>query len=291
MQRIPMRDTPSLACRGGRAIAPLAAVILLAGSPAHAADGVTELNQTCAVQTGCLAGDAPGFPVTIAAPGNFVLTSDLDVRVAPVPANTTAIELTTGLIGTTVDLNGFSIVGAASCSFTPPCTNTGTGAGISGSASVRNGTIRAMGSDGILVSGGTVENVRAVGNGGRGIRVTFGSVRDSVAAINGGDGISVTDGTVADSVSLQNQGAGVSLTRASGENLTLRINQGVEASLISSRLGHSLLSANGSPELSCSECGLTSNVFVGCDGAACFGPGAAVQLPAGSNLCGNAICP
>ncbi|MEZ4282208.1 MAG: hypothetical protein R3F21_21605 [Myxococcota bacterium] len=83
-----------------------------------------------------------------------------------------------------------------------------------------------MGSDGILVSGGTVET-SGRSNGGAGSGVTFGSAADSVAAINGGDGISVTDGKSSPRCPLQNQGAGVSLTRASGENL-ICINQGVE---------------------------------------------------------------
>ena len=40
-----------------------------------ATDGAVELNQTCAVQTGCLADDAAGFPVTIATPGSYRLTA------------------------------------------------------------------------------------------------------------------------------------------------------------------------------------------------------------------------
>jgi hypothetical protein len=37
--------------------------------PALAVDGVLEINQTCAEQTGCFTGDAAGFPVTISASG------------------------------------------------------------------------------------------------------------------------------------------------------------------------------------------------------------------------------
>ena len=39
--------------------------LALMASPALAVDGVLEINQTCAVLTGCFAGDIPGFPVTI----------------------------------------------------------------------------------------------------------------------------------------------------------------------------------------------------------------------------------
>ena len=45
---------------------------------AHAADGVLEINQICALHTGCFAGDAAGFPVTIGKSGSYVLTGDLD---------------------------------------------------------------------------------------------------------------------------------------------------------------------------------------------------------------------
>ena len=53
-------------------------------APALASDGVIEINQTCAVQTGCIdnsggIGDTPGFPVTIEIPGSYVLTSNLVV--------------------------------------------------------------------------------------------------------------------------------------------------------------------------------------------------------------------
>jgi hypothetical protein len=42
-------------------------LLLLFATPALAVDGVLEINQTCAVQTGCFAGDTAGFPVTIGA--------------------------------------------------------------------------------------------------------------------------------------------------------------------------------------------------------------------------------
>ncbi len=40
-------------------------LILALAGPALAVDGVAEINQTCAVQTGCFGGDAAGYPVTI----------------------------------------------------------------------------------------------------------------------------------------------------------------------------------------------------------------------------------
>jgi hypothetical protein len=44
-------------------------LLLLFATPALAVDGVLEINQTCAVQTGCFSGDTAGFPVTISASG------------------------------------------------------------------------------------------------------------------------------------------------------------------------------------------------------------------------------
>ena len=42
---------------------------LLAAGPVRAGDGVLEISQTCAIETGCFTGDTPGFPVTIASAG------------------------------------------------------------------------------------------------------------------------------------------------------------------------------------------------------------------------------
>ena len=48
-----MRSTPTLL------------TFLLLATPARAGDGALEINQTCAVNTGCFARDTAGFPVTI----------------------------------------------------------------------------------------------------------------------------------------------------------------------------------------------------------------------------------
>lgn len=86
---------------------PLACALLLGvlSAPAAAVDGVLEINQTCAVQTGCFAGDAPGFPVTITARGSYRLTSALSTT-------GTAVEVTNDLV--TLDLNGFYLSGNGS---------------------------------------------------------------------------------------------------------------------------------------------------------------------------------
>jgi hypothetical protein len=59
----------------------LVCLAVLAAPVARAGDGVIEISQSCALAvSGCFAGDAPGFPITItaAAPArSFRLTSDL----------------------------------------------------------------------------------------------------------------------------------------------------------------------------------------------------------------------
>ncbi len=101
-------------------------------------------------------------PAGSAEPRSFVLTSNLDVRVDaagnPVAnaQNVTAIVISAENV--TVDLNGFAILGPTVCIRTPIgtpvsiCSPTGIGIGISctaGAATLRNGTIRGMGNDGI----------------------------------------------------------------------------------------------------------------------------------------------
>ncbi len=44
--------------------------LLAISGPAHAVDGVLEINQACAVNAGCFAGDTAGFPVTITGAGS-----------------------------------------------------------------------------------------------------------------------------------------------------------------------------------------------------------------------------
>ncbi len=106
---------------------PLAALVVgasLAAPGAMGSDGVLEINRSCAVQTGCFPGDAPGFPVTLtaAAPARSVrLTGDLTV----VTGADTAIDVSVN--GATIDLGGFRIVAPAVCSGVPvtSCTNSG----------------------------------------------------------------------------------------------------------------------------------------------------------------------
>lgn len=174
-------------------------LLVFVALPVLAADGRLEINQACAVQTGCFAGDAPGFPVTITTPGSYVLTGSLSVP----DANTTAIDLTDTADGTSIDLNGFRIQGVTTCFvLEETCTPFGTGVGIRaapGTEQVRvlNGTVAGMGSHGVLLQNrDLVQGVVATGNAGVGIEVgPRSSVLDSQAIGNGGAGIRVDENT------------------------------------------------------------------------------------------------
>lgn len=186
--------------RGAFVAAVGTSVIAAMPSEVRAGEGVIELNQTCAVQTGCFSEDAPGFPITIdsGAPRNFQLASDLVVP----NQNTTAISVS--IDDVTIDLAGFTIRGPAVCSGPlGGCTpSTGSGSGIRRlftsvrSTTVMNGNVVGMGEIGLLLGDeAVVVGVRARFNRGTGIWVGDGSaVTDSFAYLNGATGIQQTGG-------------------------------------------------------------------------------------------------
>lgn len=197
---------------------PMLLIALAAPVVTHATDGVVEINQACALAGSCFAGDAPLFPVTInGSPGqSYRLTSNLQVP----DQNTTAILVTQ--VGVSIDLNGFSILGPVTCTFTQyaTCAPAGIGYGVDASTSTRvgNGRIQGMGADGIRLSfDGVVEDVRVLNSGLAGITTGPGStVRRSVASANGGPGISVAlRGVVVESVTDNNGGEGIVLGQGS----------------------------------------------------------------------------
>ncbi len=146
-------------------------LLLMLATPALAVDGVLEINQTCAVQTGCFSGDTKGWPVTIngTAGKSYRLTSSLYVP----DRNTTAITITRQ--NTSVDLNGFEI-GLFACQGFSCLPLAGTGDGVSApgvrGVSIRNGSITATGRWGVdLGDEAEVSNLRVRWNGAGGIRV------------------------------------------------------------------------------------------------------------------------
>jgi hypothetical protein len=211
--------------------------------PAYAVDGVIEINQA-RVKAG-----GGHFPFMITQPGSYRLTSNLDVtetaaRMTGVAAeNTTAIQVTADNV--TIDLNGFMIIGPTVCTgfgSSISCTPTGSGIGIDAhgflsNAAVMNGTVRGMGSDGVVLSfkDSQAEKIRALSNGGNGILgasvatgctadqnggggigAAAGVVANCTADNNGGIGIGAGNGTVANCTALGNGGVGISSTVATG---------------------------------------------------------------------------
>lgn len=266
-----------------RRLAGAAAIVVALAAPAHAVDGVIEINQARALAGGVTAGDEPGFPVTISQPGSYRLTGSLTVP----DANTTAIVITESFV--TVDLNGFSIVGPVVCSGTPTtCTGAGTGLGIDAqveSVAVVNGIVRGLGSTGIrLGSTSRVERVHATGNGGSGISVNTGIVRDGIASRNGATGIVAgAESSVTGNIASRNVGLGMFVggrstvignTAASNGSYGLQFDAfGAGGFEVGGGYGNNVLVLN-------SGSGNNNNLAV---------IGGPKQI--GPNVCGSALCP
>jgi parallel beta-helix repeat protein len=214
----------------------LALFFLTLATPALAVDGVLEINQTCAVQTGCFAGDTAGFPVTIDGSGgrSYRLTSDLIVP----NENTDGILFSTSDIG--IDLNNFAIIGAGCVGSVTNCTPTsGTGSGIERNSalnrgvSVKNGSITGMGRFGVFIgdqghitnisvrwnredgintsSGSTISGNTAYQNGRHGINAfTAATISGNTVSLNGDHGITaISSSTVSGNTANQNGGHGI----------------------------------------------------------------------------------
>ena len=189
--------------------------VLLSPGLAAAVDGVREINQTCALQTGCFPGDAAGFPVTLSAAGSYRLTGNLSFSATLGPPSSDFIEITGDRV--TLDLNGFE----TRCSFPltgNPC-GRGSVAGIEVTGTgvrIENGFISGMPSSGISAFGSdvTIERIHALDNGGRGIFLSGrnGVVRGCTSASNAGAGIfnggnTATEGTLTEGNVVRDNGA------------------------------------------------------------------------------------
>ena len=167
---------------------------LLLATPALAVDGVIEINQSRADAGGVTAGDTAGFPVTIGAAGSYRLSGNLQLFDADVDA----IQVTAADV--TIDLNGFSIIGPATCTGIPPATVTctpqnSTASGIDATSipglTVRDGAIRGM-PNGAIVCGRRchIQRVTASANGHSGFELNGGGIVErSTAAGNADVGI------------------------------------------------------------------------------------------------------
>jgi parallel beta-helix repeat protein len=176
---------------------PILALLLvpsLAG-PALAIDGVLEVNQACALSTGCFAGDGPGFPVTLSQPGSYRLTSNLS------NPDLNADGLLVTAADVQVDLNGFTIAGPCAPTL---CAGGGAGRGIlvlgdRDNIRIHNGVIKHNAREGIKAadpgaSDTSVEKVSVIANQLVGIWINSGVIRNSIISFNGGDGVRVSSG-------------------------------------------------------------------------------------------------
>ena len=214
-------------------------LILVPMSTAVASDGVREINQICATQTGCFPGDAAGYPVTLSAPGSYVLTSNLSFNSVLGPPGANLIEITGDRIS--LDLNGFGLRCSNALTGATCTGSTASGIEISGDAvRIWNGLVSGMPRSGIETVGAAdeiviegvqvsqngfagidlggqnsiVRNVHSTSNGGPGIEngdleSRQGSVTERcIARGNGGDGIRAY-GVVRNNVVRENGGRGV----------------------------------------------------------------------------------
>lgn len=160
-------------------------------------------------------GDAPGYPITLSRPGHYKLMGNLSV-----PAGVNGIHITAP--GVTLDLNGFTVAGAGSCtrnasSGAVTCASVYSFEGIrndSHSTIVRNGMVRGF-STGVVGSGSETLIGMAVrenlihGYGAGGQPGSASTVIDSVFELNGTYGMLLDRALVRGVRVTGNGGAGI----------------------------------------------------------------------------------
>ena len=285
---------------------------LTIGTSAHAVDGVIEVNHAAALAGGVTSADAPGYPVTLTAGASYRLTSDLRTS----SGDTTIIEgVVPELIGFPssngaihLDLNGFNVRCFLGALVQPGASCDGEAIGIDFSAIagavVQNGTVRNMGSDGILLGdAGRVENVVVLDNGAggggnrAGIRC-LGSceIKDSVAADNDAYGIMTgLNSNVVDSRVYDNGLAGIRLGSYSTVRSSVVYSNGGAGILDS---GYGLILGNqvsqnagfGVDSLVGARYVVGNNTFVGNNSSGAQFDGFATQVEL-NNCQTNTVCP
>ncbi len=276
--------------------------LLLAPGLAGAGDGAIEINQAAALAGTVTPTDAPGFPVTLDAPGQYRLTGNLLLGPLDLGA---AIEIDADDV--LLDLGGFGIQGTAECSGTPPfltCPIPASAGGVESSAQservvVRNGSLRGVGLGVFLRGDGSRVEQLSVRRGSSSAVVLTGAgaaVRDVDAVLNAGLGISVgLDARVESCSLIANQGGGIqtgfnalvaeNIVTANGDPAAISVAQG-------SRVSGNTVADNGGLGLDLqSGVGYGGNVFDsnnGGNGATQVESGG-IQL--GANVCAGALCP
>src|ERR1700676_1132831 len=123
-----------------------AAMMLGLSASAGAVDGTIEINQATVLAAG-------GFPYKIGASGSYRLTGNLTL-----PSGSDGIDVSASYV--TIDLNGFSIVGAGGTSAISAQSNALVG------TTIENGTVTGFGGFGVAVAQfSVVRNVNAIANG------------------------------------------------------------------------------------------------------------------------------
>jgi hypothetical protein len=197
-----------------RSIGLAATLLLLAGTP-HA-------------QTAIGSGNNVSFPIVINQSGSYKLTRNLTV-----PAGSHGILVGNG-IDVTIDLNGFSLIGGATCSkagCAGPLTTVGIRVGNS-SARIINGAVNGFSANGIGYDGAapyaklTVDSVN-VSRNFNGIVALYLLATRVTASDNAHRGIQTSDGLVANSLAVGNGDAGIVVQVGSVQgNTALYNNQG-----------------------------------------------------------------
>lgn len=197
-------------------LALIAAALTAAGGAAHAQ---ATIDHNKALAGNITPGDTAGYPIMLSRPGHYKLMGNLTV-----PAGFNGIEIQAPDV--TLDLNGFTVAGPASCtrdsaSAVVTCQTAGGGNGIvitaDGGVTIQGGTVRGFvrGIVGNAVE--TLIRVRATQNTSGGISSTpYGlqgtRIVDSVVDLNGGSGIGIGRGLVQSTRVAANGSYGISGT-------------------------------------------------------------------------------
>lgn len=287
---------------------------LLPFAPAHAVDGVREINAASAAAGGVTAGDAPGFPVSITEPGSYRLTGTL----ATVTASHTLIDITTSDV--TLDLNGFGLKGPAVCTGIPVdnCTPSATGTGVQGHDNknivVLNGWVQGVAngialslddtshtrvelvhafsnaSDGIIAR--AVTDCEVIQNQGHGIQARV--ARNNTVRGNAGHGIRIDGQGLVQGNEVELSGVDGINTSAgtiiSGNNSSGNADDGIqtEVSLVTGNTA----TRNDGFGLNMSSGSYSNNfLFWNNPNGNCMNPQVSGGVNAGSNTCCTAACP
>ena len=255
---------------------------------AYATDGVIEINHARALAGGVTPGDTPGYPVTITQPGSYRLTSNL-----------TQPDINTDLVviaadGVTLDLNGFSLSGSNTCTWTGAtfsCTTSGAGTGVLGTGAgvrvsandawIHGGSIRGVGGDGVrsATHGFRVDHMTIADCGDKGISNI--SPADDFAAVTTIEHVVVRNNSLGVYVPHNVTAVRLSAFSANGGG-GVWIDKGI---VLGNVFSQNNVASNGLTTTS--SAASSQNYFIDANGG---NNNNAASVPANSNLCGSAPC-